>query len=179
MKNVKPWCHEAFLMWYAFQMAHHPICPPFKSFQFLSPTPTNRRNLACPDSAGSNHSIDMNHTTFMSSRLEISFSASFLTQWNCGHSEPLDVVLFVLFILHSAYQLRFPQLVLGIISIHNGKGHGDHIFLTFLFNTWRKWDSDKLKGLSEPSEHINSETWTKASRLHSHCAGVVNVGPSS
>lgn len=51
-------------------------------------------------------------------------------------------------------------------------------FLAFLFNAWRKWDSDTLSGIAMPSELVISETWTKVLCLHSHCSGVLNVGPS-
>lgn len=67
----------------------------------------------------------------------------------------------------------FPQLVLSIINIYNVKGHADHAFLTFLFNTWRKWDSDTWIESTTPSELFNG-----APCLHSHCFGVLNVGPS-
>lgn len=97
-------------------MAHPPICPPFKSFfSFVSMTPTNRSNLAFPDSTESSHAFGMNHTIFLFSQSEISFFGFIFLTLNESEALTGRSLEFVLLCLFYTAQINsgFPSLVFG------------------------------------------------------------------
>lgn len=103
--------------------------------------------------------------------VEIHFCLVFGSWW--GHDHFLVEVEFLC--LHSQYQFGVPQLVWGLLDIHNVKSHGNHVSSDFWFNTWRTWDANRPSGWPDLDKTSGQELCCP----HLCSSSIFNVGLSS